>query len=134
MIVLDTSFLIDYFRDRELQSSLPEGEKATVTVISFYEIMAGIKRLRSKQEERFFQHFFGTVDILGVDTPSAEIASDITAKLSGLGIQVNAFDVLIAGTAIANRAGSIITADRDFEEIAKCADIDITFYSRRGND
>jgi predicted nucleic acid-binding protein len=130
MIVLDTSFLIDYFRDRELESYLSEGENATVTVISFHEIMAGIKRLRSKQEERVFRHFFGTIDILGVDTPSVEIASDITAKLAGLGVQVNAFDVLIAGTAIAHHATSILTADRDFEEIAKCADIDITFYSR----
>jgi predicted nucleic acid-binding protein len=132
MIVLDTSFLIDFFRDQALQSYVPEGEKAAVTVITYYEIMSGIKRLRSKQEERFFQHFFATVDILDVDTASAEIASDITAKLSGLGIQVNAFDVLIAGTAIANRAAAIITADRDFEEIAKCADIDITFYRKQG--
>ena len=132
MIVLDTSFLIDFFRDRDLQSYLPEEEKAAVTVISYYEIMSGIKRLRSKHEERFFQHFFGTVDILGVDTPSAEIASDITAKLAGLGVRVNAFDVLIAGTAIAHRASSIITADRDFEEIAKAADIDVVFYSRQG--
>jgi predicted nucleic acid-binding protein len=130
MIVLDTSFLIDYFRDRELESYLPEGEKAVVTVISYYEIMAGIKRLRSKNEERFFQHFFGTVEILGIDTPAAEIASDITAKLSGLGIQVNAFDVLIAGAAIANRASSIITADQDFGEIAKAAEIDVTFYRK----
>ena len=132
MIVLDTSFLIDFFRDQSLQSYVPEEEKSAVTVISYFEIMAGIKRLRSKQEERFFQHFFGTVDILDVDTPSAEIASDITAKLSGLGIQVNAFDVLIAGTAIAHHASTIVTADRDFEEIAKCADIDVTFYSRQG--
>jgi predicted nucleic acid-binding protein len=92
--------------------------------------MAGIKRLRSQQEERFFRHFFGTVDILGVDTPSAEIASDITARLTGLGVQVNAFDVLIAGTAIANRATTIITADKDFREIAKTADIDVTFYRK----
>jgi predicted nucleic acid-binding protein len=132
MILLDTSFLIDFFRNRDLQLYVPEGMRAAVSVISYYEIMAGIKRLRSKQEERFFQHFFGTVDILGVDTPSAEIASDITAKLAGLGVQVNAFDVLIAGTAIANRAGTIVTADRDFEEIAKAADIDITFYQRKG--
>jgi predicted nucleic acid-binding protein len=131
MIVLDTSFLIDYFRDRELESWLPEGEKTAVTVISFYEIMAGIKRLRSQQEERFFRHFFGMVDILGVDTPSAEIASDITAKLAGLGIQVNAFDVLIAGTAIAHRASTIVTADQDFREIAKAADIDVTFYQKK---
>jgi predicted nucleic acid-binding protein len=132
MIVLDTSFLIDYFRDRELESYLPEGEKAVVTVISFYEIMAGIKRLRSKNEEMFFQHFFGTVDILGIDMPAAEIASDITSKLAGLGVQVNAFDVLIAGAAIANRAKAIITADRDFEEIAKAADIDVMFYRKKG--
>jgi len=130
MIVLDTSFLIDYFRDREFESWLPEGEKTAVTVITFYEIMAGIKRLRSQQEERFFRHFFGTVNILGVDAPSAEIASDITAKLAGLGVEVNAFDVLIAGTAIANRATTIITADKDFREIAKTADIDVTFYRK----
>jgi predicted nucleic acid-binding protein len=115
-----------------LGAFLPEGEKAAVTVISFYEIMAGIKRLRLHQEGRFFGHFFGTVDILGVDTPSAEIASDITAKLAGLGILVNAFDVLIAGTAIAHRAGTIITADQDFREIAKAADIDVTFYRKKG--
>lgn len=131
MIVLDTSFLIDFFRDWNLESYVPDGKRAAVSVISYYEIMAGIKRFRSKQEERFFQHFFGTVDILGVDTPSAEIASEITAKLAGLGIQVNPFDVLIAGTAIANRASTIITADQDFKEIAKCTDIDVTFYSRK---
>jgi predicted nucleic acid-binding protein len=132
MIILDTSFLIDYFRDRDLQSYAPDGKKAAVSVVSDFEIMSGIRRLRSKHEERFFQHFFGTVDILGVDTPSAEIAGDITAKLAGLGVHVDAFDALIAGTAIANRAGTLITVDRDFEEIAKCADIEVTFHQKKG--
>jgi len=46
---------------------------------------------------------------------------------------VNAFDVLITGSAIVHRASGIITADRDFGEIAKAADIVVTFYKRKGN-
>lgn len=130
MIVLDTSFLIDYFRNEDIAHLLPEGENAAVTTISYYEIMAGIQRLKSPREEKFFRHFFSDVEILDFDLTAADIASGIGARMAKEGNRVNAFDILITGIALAHHAEIIITADTDFNEIAKYAGIEIRVYKR----
>jgi predicted nucleic acid-binding protein len=130
LIVLDTSFLIDYFRNEHLSALLPPGEKAAVTAISYYEIMTGIQRLKSPKEEKFFRHFFSDIEILDLDVRAADIASGIGARMAKEGNRVNAFDILIAGIALANHATVIITADTDFNEIAKYAGIEIQNYQR----
>jgi tRNA(fMet)-specific endonuclease VapC len=130
LIILDTSFLIDYFRNENLSTFIPPGEKAAVTVISYYEIMAGIRRLKSPKEEKFFLHFFSDVEILDFDLAAADIASGIGARMAKEGNRVNAFDILITSIALAHHAGAIITADTDFNEIAKYAGIKIMNYKR----
>ena len=131
MIVLDTSFLIDYFRNDSLRDTIPQGENVAVTVISYYEIMAGIRRLKSPREEKFFRHFFSDVEILTFNLPAAEIASDIGARMAKEGTRVNAFDILIAGIALAAHAPAIITADSDFDDIAKFSGIIVRNYERK---
>ena len=128
MIVLDTSYLIDFFKNEDLKSIIPDHEKPAVTVISYYEIMAGIQRLKSPVEEKFFRHFFTDIDILEFNLPAAEIASGIGARMAATGNRVNAFDILIAGIALFHHAGAIITADKDFFEIAKYAGIEVIRY------
>ena len=128
MIVLDTSYLIDFFKNEDLKSLIPDHEKPAVTVISYYEIMAGIQRLKSPVEEKFFRHFFSDIDILDFNLPAAEIASGIGARMAATGNRVNAFDILIAGIALFHHAGAIITADKDFFEIAKYAGIEVIRY------
>jgi predicted nucleic acid-binding protein len=130
LIILDTSFLIDYFRNETLRDLLPSGEKSCVTVLSYYEIMAGIRRLRSPREEKFFRHFFSDVEILELTLAAAEIASGIGGRMAAAGNRVNAFDILIAGIALANHVPAIITADEDFTEIAKYGGIDVIRYDR----
>ncbi|GAB6283804.1 MAG: hypothetical protein STSR0009_00030 [Methanoregula sp.] len=130
MIVLDTSFLIDFFKDETLADILPSDEQAAVTVISYYEIMAGVHRLRAKRETAFFHAFFASVDILDFTLPAADIASMIGANMSAEGNRVNAFDILIAGIALTHHAPVIITADTDFTAIAKYADIEVRAYRR----
>ncbi len=130
MIILDTSFLIDYVRDERLQEVPPPEEEPVVTVISFYEIMAGVQRLRSKKEEAFFRRFFTETEILEFTVPAAETASTISARMAAAGRPVNAFDILIAGIALANAAHGILTADADFHEIAKFAEINVIGYDR----
>lgn len=132
MIVLDTSFLIDYFRDENLVDCLPQGEKPAVSVITYYEIMAGVKRLKSPKEEKFFQHFFSDVEILDFDLLSAEIAAGIGARMAASGSRVNAFDILISAIALAHHASLIITADADFDEIRKYSGIEVKNYKRTG--
>jgi hypothetical protein len=128
VIVLDTSYLIDFFKNEELKSLIPDNEKPTVTVISYYEIMAGIQRLKSPKEEKFFRHFFSDIEILEFTLPAADIASGIGARMAATGNRVNAFDILIAGIALFHHAGAIITADADFVEIAKYANFDVIRY------
>ena len=104
-----------------------DGDMAS-TAINYHEIYVGIKRNKAKAEERFFTRFFSDTKILNMDRTSAEISSEIMSRLLALGIAVNAFDVLIAGIAVANGAETLITRDRDFESIAKVTELNIIVY------
>ena len=129
MIVLDTSFLIDYLRGVEATYDLTDEEnEVAITTITYHEIMVGLKRKRSKKEEKFFRRLFSEVKILPFDTKAAEESSSIAARLMAIGKEINALDILIAGIAIANGADRIITRDTDFKEVAKISDIDVVLY------
>ena len=129
MIVLDTSFLIDYLRGVEATYDLTDEEnEVAITTITYHEIMVGLKRKRSKKEEKFFRRLFSEVKILPFDTKAAEESSSIAARLMAIGEEINALDILIAGIAIANGADRIITRDTDFKEVAKISDIDVVLY------
>ena len=127
MIVLDTSALIDLFRGGEEIRKMVDGDVAS-TAINYHEIYVGIKRNKAKAEERFFTRFFSDTKILDLDRASAEMSSEIMSRLFALGIAVNAFDVLIAGIAVANGAETLITRDRDFESIAKVTELNMKVY------
>lgn len=129
MIVLDTSFLIDYLRGVEATYDLTDEEnEVAITTVTYHEIMVGLKRKRSKKEEKFFKRLFSEVKILPFDIKAAEESSSIAARLMAIGKEINALDILIAGIAIANGADRIITRDTDFKEVAKISDIDIVLY------
>ena len=127
MIVLDTSALIDLFRGgNEIGKVM--GSDVASTAINYHEIYVGIKHHKAKAEERFFRRFFSDVKILDLDRASAEKSSEIMSRLLALGISVNAFDVLIAGIAVANGAETLITRDKDFESIAKVTELNMKVY------
>jgi len=130
MIVLDTSFLIDYFRGVKVTYSLVDKEDIAITTITYHEILTGLKRKRSKREEKFFKRFFSEIRMLPFDVRAAEESSSIAARLTAMGKEVNALDILITGIAIANGADKIITRDSDFETIAKVSDIEVVLYER----
>ncbi len=130
MIVLDTSFLIDYFRGVRATYSLVNEDDIAITTITYHEILTGLKRKRSKREEKFFKRFFSEIRMLPFDVRAAEESSSIAARLMAIGKDVNALDILITGIAIANGADKIITRDSDFETIAKVSDIEVVLYER----
>ncbi len=72
--------------------------------------MAGVKRIRARREESFFRRLFSRI------------------KLVMIGREINAFDVLIAGIALANGVEKIATKDKHFAEIEKVADIKVITY------
>lgn len=127
MIVLDTSALIDFFRGVEKTREFMDKDVAT-TVISYYEILSGVKHRKARKEEQFFRRFFSEIEVLDFDRKAAEEASEIMGRLLGLGTPVNSTDVLIAGIAIVNGAEKIVSRDRDFISIGKVSDLDVLVY------
>jgi predicted nucleic acid-binding protein len=128
VIFLDTSFLIDYSRNSRLVDYISEEEESVVSVISYHEIMAGLKRLRGKRELEFFENLFGEITIIPFDEESAVCSSDLASRLMLSGTPVNGFDILIAGSAVSRQASGILTADNDFQVIAPVADLPVISY------
>ncbi|MDT8357465.1 MAG: type II toxin-antitoxin system VapC family toxin [Methanomicrobiaceae archaeon] len=128
MILLDTSFLIDYVRDSSLAGHLPEQENSAVTVISYFEILTGLQRLRSRREEQFFRLFFSEVPILDFTRAAADHAAFIGGQLARTGTMVNTLDLMIAGIAKVNHIETILTADEDFRAIAPLANLVVKGY------
>ncbi|KCZ73401.1 putative nucleic acid-binding protein, contains PIN domain [Candidatus Methanoperedens nitroreducens] len=127
MIILDTSFLIDFFKGRNKTLDLVNSDVAT-TVITFHEIISGAKHKKAKNEEKFFRRFFSEIKVFDFDIRAAEKSSEIMASLLTTGKVVNALDVMIAGIAITNGIDKIASNDKDFIEISKITGLDILKY------
>lgn len=127
MIILDTSALIDFFRGEEETREFMNDD-VTTTIISYYEILSGIKHRKARKEEQFFRRFFSEVEVLDFDRKAAEEASEIMGRLLSLGTPVNSTDVLIAGIAAANGAEKIVSRDSDFITIGKVSKFDVLIY------
>ena len=138
MIVLDTAYLIDFFIGKketlgafeikeidELDIALDFDSDIATTVVTFHEIMSGVKHKKVKKEERFFRRFFSDTPVLDFDLKSAEKSSEIMADLFTIGKPVNALDVLIAGIAVTNGADKIASTDKRFDEISKVTGLEI---------
>jgi len=128
MIILDTSFLIDFFRGKEETLHVITDTDVATTVITYYEIFSGIFHKKAKKEEKFFRRFFSEVRILDLDMNSAEKSSEIMARLLKMRASVNALDVIIAGISVAHGAETIVSKDRDFLEIAKVTELEAVIY------
>jgi len=80
MIVLDTAYLIDFFMGKketlgafqiekidDLDITLDFESDVATTVVTFHEIMSGVKHKKVKKEERFFRRFFSETPVLDFD-------------------------------------------------------------------
>ncbi|MCX9012905.1 MAG: type II toxin-antitoxin system VapC family toxin [Candidatus Methanoperedens sp.] len=138
MIVLDTAYLIDFFKGKKetlgafeikeidaLDIALDFESDIVTTVVSFHEIMSGVKHKKVKKEERYFRRFFTETPVLDFDFKAAEKSSEIMAGLLTIGRPVNPLDVLIAGIAVTNGADKIATTDKRFDDISKVTGLEI---------
>jgi predicted nucleic acid-binding protein len=119
MMLLDSTYLTDYVREvpevpRDNLIDLP-----AVSVVTYHEVMTGVKYFKTRREEEFFNDFFSRIDILDYTMQAAKESSTLAARLKGIGKPVNPLDTMIAGTANAHDAAALITEDKDFLEIGK---------------
>ena len=96
-----------------------------ISAVSLFELLHPIHHRKLAAQEKVVKSFVHQLRLLPFDSEAAEESAKIMGSLERIGQIVNAFDVLIAGTAVANGAEKIISTDRDYEKIAKVSDLKV---------
>jgi tRNA(fMet)-specific endonuclease VapC len=97
---------------------LSEHHQFTISIITRYEILRGLKaKLAHRQAERF-EDFCATNKILSVDDTVILHATDIYADLYKRGELIADADILIAASALANECGIVTNNEAHFRRIA----------------
>lgn len=129
-VLLDTSVIIDFLRGKaevvDSVKQIPQNEAIYVTAISIFELFIGIFKKGLVKEESDIRLFLSQLNIIDLDSRSAEESAKVLSLLQKGGHTVNSLDTLITGTAIANGVNSILTEDKDFKEIEKVTNIKVT--------
>ena len=114
MKLIDTSVLVEFIRGK---TDIPED--SVLTVVSYYELLWKALERGAKNEVIIIRRIFSFFPLLDIDATSVDKAADVKFKLRRNGYDVNDFDVLIAGIALANGIEEIWTKDKDFEKIER---------------
>lgn len=128
MIAIDTSVAVDFLRGKErsvssVRSALRATDSVGISTVSLFELLHPIHHRKLDRQERVVKSFFHQLKLLPLDSEAAEQSAKIMGGLMRIGQSVNALDVLIAGTAVANGAEKLLSADRDYERISRVSDL-----------
>jgi tRNA(fMet)-specific endonuclease VapC len=121
MWALDTNTLIYFFKGegRVAQRLLEHspGDIALPTIV-LYELEVGIAKSSSPEKRsRQLAELVAAVRVLPFQQAEAKAAADIRASLEKRGTPIGPYDLLIAGTAMANGATLVTRNIKEFERI-----------------
>jgi len=89
----------------------------SVSVITYYELIRGLKALSNNNKLNAFKKFMSSCEILDLDSLTAEKAAEIYDALKKKGTLIEDADILIAATAIKNELVVITDNTRHFDRI-----------------
>ncbi len=116
MAIIDTNILIDALSGNrkamyEIESHKQKG-LAAITIFNKYELSKGIDRLPAET----ISELVGMFKIYNFAEKEADESTKIYTDLKAKGQMIDELDILIAGTAIANRE-LLITNDKHFSRV-----------------
>lgn len=128
MYVLDTNILIYFFKGlgNVKQNLLAKPPKDIgVPAIVLYELEVGIKKSGSPGKRiKQLNNFISTVNVLPFRKVEAQASARIRAQLEKKGTPIGPYDILIAGTALANQATLVTHNLQEFKRIEDLSVID----------
>ncbi len=89
----------------------------SVSVITYYELIRGLKALSNINKLNAFKKFMSSCEILDLDSLTAEKAAEIYDALKKKNTLIEDADILIAATAIKNELVVITDNTRHFDRI-----------------
>jgi tRNA(fMet)-specific endonuclease VapC len=120
--LVDTDILSMFFRDNpnvvvHFGEYLREYEKINLSIITYYEIVSGLKHKDTRKQLDSFLEFAEHNAVLPLTECSTEISADIYASLREKGQLIDDIDILIAGVALANNLVLVTHNEDHFKRI-----------------
>jgi len=121
--ILDTDILSLVMRKNaavlaKASAYLSEHHRFTISIITRYEILRGLKAKAALRQAERFEDFCATNKILSIDDAVIVQAADIYADLYKRGELIADADILIAASALANGCGMVTNNEAHFRRIA----------------
>lgn len=106
-VLIDTDIISFFFRGNEkvkehFQVYLKNFERINICIITYYEILSGLKYRDSKKLLTSFLKFLDHNNIIPLTQNSVDVSASIYASLRKKGILLDDVDLLIAGISISN--------------------------------
>ena len=120
--LIDTDILSFFFRNHAKVTAcfsdyLDMYGTINISIITYYEIISGLKHRDAKKQMEAFLSFASENSIIPITDRSVWISAEIYADLRKTGKPVDDIDILIAGTAISNNMALITHNQSHFERI-----------------
>lgn len=120
--LVDTDILSFYFKGDQkvvdkFNDYLREFDVINISIITYYEILGGLKFKNAERQIKEFEEFVTNNTIIHISEESAKISGDVYADLRLKGITIGTSDILIAGIAIENELTLITNNERHYESI-----------------
>ena len=136
MILIDTTVAIDFLRGEKqtvsrIKSIQADADPIGISSVSLFELLHPLRHRKLEEQERAVRSFIHQLSLLALDSEAADESAEIMGSLLRIGQPVNALDVLIAGTAIANGAEMVLSNDADFEKIANISDLKLEIIRKK---
>ena len=114
--LLDTSILIAFLRGEEdvvakVEEYLEEFDRLSLSIITYYEILRGLKYIDNEKKLRDFEELMDKSEIITLDREIIDRASGIYADLKRRGELVEDADILIAASCPVE--GMILVTDNE---------------------
>jgi tRNA(fMet)-specific endonuclease VapC len=121
-VLVDTDIISLFLRNhtnvvKHFERYLKEFECINFSIISYYEILSGLKYRDAKKQLNTFLKFAQYNSILPLTKESIEISANIYAGLRNQGNLIDDIDILIVGIALLNNLKFVSHNKKHFERI-----------------
>ena len=122
--LVDTNILSLFFRGHsqvvvKFEAYLAEYDTINLSMITYYEIVSGLKHRDAQKQLDQFLEFSLQNTIVPLTQEAADVAANVYADLRKKGQPIDDIDLLIAGTAIANGLVVITQNRKHFDRITE---------------
>ncbi|HLG03640.1 MAG TPA: type II toxin-antitoxin system VapC family toxin [Bacteroidia bacterium] len=120
--IIDTDILVFFFRgndkiSKKFSEYLHQFGQLNLSIISYYEVMAGLIYRGAEKQIREFELFIAANIVIHISDDSARRSAMVYSDLRKKGITIGSSDILIAGIALENDLTLITNNVKHFSAI-----------------